>query len=97
MRSRSSREPGNTACEPENNTRRDHGVGAVGYTFVPLATETYGPLGVEAVKLLKDWAKTAEEVDLKDKNGYLVWMKREISRCRSSKAMLVCFNVLWVS
>ena len=68
-----------TAREAEKKKRRDHGVGAVGHTFVPFAIETYGRLGVEAVKLLKDWAKTAGEADLMDRNGNLVWMKREIS------------------
>ena len=79
MRSRASREPGITAREAEKKKRRDHGVGAVGHTFVPFAIETYGRLGVEAVKLLKDWAKTAGEADMMDRNSYLVWMKREIS------------------
>ena len=51
----------------------------MGHTFVPFAIETYGRLGVEAVKLLKDWAKTAGEADVMDRNSYLVWMKREIS------------------
>ena len=79
MRSRASREPDITAHEAENKKRRDHGVGAVGHTFVPFAIETYGRWGVEAVKLLKDWAKTDGEADLVDRNSYLVWMKREIS------------------
>ena len=57
MRSRASREPGITAREAEKKKRHDHGVGAVGHTFVPFTIETYGRLGVEAVKLLKDWAK----------------------------------------
>ena len=72
MRSRASREPGITAREAEKKNRRDHGVGEVGHTFVPFAIETYGRLGVEAVKLLKDWAKTAGEADLMDRNSYLV-------------------------
>ena len=46
---------------------------------MPFAIETYGRLGVEAVKLLKDWAKTAGEADMMDRNSHLVWMKREIS------------------
>ena len=62
MRSRASREPGITAREAEKKKRRDHGVGAVGHTFVPFAIETYGHLGVEAIKVLKEWAKTAGEV-----------------------------------
>jgi hypothetical protein len=38
--------------------RRDHAKdGAPGYTFVPFSIETYGRLGVEADKLLKDLAK----------------------------------------
>ena len=79
MRSRVSREPGNTAREAEKKKRRDHGVGAVGHTFVPFAIDTYWLLGVEAVRLLKDWAKTAGEADLMDRNSYIVWMKRETS------------------
>ena len=67
----------------------------MGHTFVPFAIETYGRLGVEAVKVLKDWAKTAGEADFMDRNSYLVWMKREIS-VSLIKAMLVCFVVLWV-
>ena len=51
----------------------------MGHTFVPFAIESYELLGVEAVKVLKDWAKTAGEADLMDRNSYLVWMKREIS------------------
>ena len=79
MQSRASREPVMTASEAEKKKRHDHGVGAVGHTFVPFAIETYGRLGVEAVKVLKDWAKTAGEADFMDRNSYLVWMKREIS------------------
>ena len=51
----------------------------MGHTFVPFAIETHGRLGVEAVKRLKDSAKTAGEADLVDGNSHLVWMKREIS------------------
>jgi hypothetical protein len=79
MRSRASREPGAAAKVAEAKKRSTHGVGAVGHTFVPFALESYGRLGLDALKLLRDWADAASGGGLFDRDGYLVWIKREIS------------------
>jgi hypothetical protein len=79
MRSRASREPGAAAKVAEAKKRSTHGVGAVGHTFVPFAIESYGRLGLDALRLLKDWADSACGGGRFDRNGYLVWIKREIS------------------
>jgi hypothetical protein len=78
-RDRASREPGSAAKVAEDGKRSKHGVGAVGHTFVPFAIESYGRLGLEALKLLNDWADTASGGGLFDRDSYLVWIKREIS------------------
>jgi hypothetical protein len=79
MRSRASREPGAAAKVAEAKKRSTHGVGAVGHTFVPFAIESYGRLGLDAMQLLKDWADSASGGGLFDRDGYLVWIKQEIS------------------
>ena len=58
-RDRASREPGSAAKVAEASKRSTHGAGAVGHTFVPFAIESYGRLGLEAFKLLHDWAASA--------------------------------------
>jgi hypothetical protein len=63
----------------EAKKRSTHGVGAVGHTFVPFAIESYGRLGLDALRLLKDWADSACGGGRFDRDGYLVWIKREIS------------------
>jgi hypothetical protein len=78
-RDRASREPGSAAKVAEASKRSIHGVGAVGHTFVPFAIESYGRLGLEALKLLRDWADSASSGGLFDRDGYLVWIKRELS------------------
>jgi hypothetical protein len=78
-RDRASREPGSAAKVAEASKRSNHGAGAVGHTFVPFAIESYGRLGLDAFKLLQDWAESASGGGLFDRDGYLVWIKREIS------------------
>jgi hypothetical protein len=79
MRSRASRELSAAATVAEAKKRSTHGVGAVGHTFVPFALESYGRLGSDALKLLKDWADAASGGGLFDRDDYLVWFKREVS------------------
>ena len=51
---------GTAAAARDKRKRRDHAHdGTPGYTFVPFSIESYGRLGVEADKLLKDWATWA--------------------------------------
>jgi hypothetical protein len=63
----------------EDGKRSKHGAGAVGHTFVPFAIESYGRLGLDALKMLKNWAETASSGGLFDMDSYLVWIKRKIS------------------
>jgi hypothetical protein len=63
----------------EASKRSTHGVGTVGHAFVPFAIESYGRLGLDALKLLHDWAESASGGGLLDRDGYLVWIKRELS------------------
>jgi hypothetical protein len=79
MRSRASREPGVAARVAAANKIRVHGAGATGHTFVPFAVESYGRLGLDALRLLRDWADSAAGGGLFDRDSYLVWIKRELS------------------
>ena len=58
---------------------RDHGSGTTEHKFVPVAIESYGRLGKHALGLLKDWADTASSGGGIDRDGFLTWIKREIS------------------
>jgi hypothetical protein len=59
--------------------RRDHAkAGAPGYTFVPFSIETYGRLGVEADKLLKDLAKEAASTGVWKRDVFLHWIRKDI-------------------
>jgi hypothetical protein len=79
MRSRASREPGVPARVAAGNKCRVHGAGATGHTFVPFAVESYGRLGLDALRLLRDWSDSASGGGLFDRDGYIVWIKRELS------------------
>jgi hypothetical protein len=77
QRERASREPGSAANVAEASKHSNHGVGAVGHTFVPFAIESFGRLGLDVV--LQDWADSASGGGIFDRDGYLVWIKWEIS------------------
>jgi hypothetical protein len=78
-RARASRELGSEAKVAAAGKRSTHGVGAVGHTFEPFALESYGRLGLDALKVLQAWADSASGGGLFDRAGYLVWIKRELS------------------
>jgi hypothetical protein len=59
MRSQASREPGVAAQVAAANQIRVHGAGATGHTFVPFAVESCGRLGLDALRLLRDWPDSA--------------------------------------
>lgn len=60
MRGKASKRIGAAATAREQAKRRDHARdGTPGYTFVPFSVETYGRLGPEADKLLRDLATEA--------------------------------------
>jgi hypothetical protein len=79
MRSRANREPGVAARVAAANKCCVHAAGASGHTFVPFAVESYGRLGLDALRLLRDWADSAAGGGLFDRDGYIVWIKRELS------------------
>ena len=53
--------------------------GTPGYQFIPFSVESYGRLGEDADRLLKDMAERAASTGSCDRNGFLHWMRKEIS------------------
>jgi hypothetical protein len=73
------------------NKIRVHGAGATGHTFVPFAVESYGRLGLDAFRLLQDWADSVAGVGLFDQNSFSVWIKPELSvALNQGNARLFC-------
>jgi hypothetical protein len=80
MRGRASKVFGAAAKAAEDSKHGSHARdGTSGYRFVPLAVESYGRLGSEAVELLNDWATSAARGGFYSRTAYLVWIKCEIS------------------
>ena len=72
--------PGATGAKAETRKWNDHGRGINGsYSFVPFAVETYGRLGRDAEKLLKDMAELAASTGDCDRDAFMHWMRKEIS------------------
>ena len=75
-----SKRAGAAAESRDKRKRKDHAKdGTPGYTFVPFSIETYGRLGVEADKLLKDLATEAASTGVWEREAFLHWIRKEIS------------------
>jgi len=75
-----SKQAGAAAAARDKRKRKDHANdGTPGYTFVPFSVETYGRLGVEADKLLKDLATEAASTGVWEREAFLHWIRKEIS------------------
>lgn len=80
VRAKASKTPGAAAEERAKAKRRYHEKnGTPGYRFVPFVVESYGRLGKDAENLLKSMADRASSSGDCDRNGYLHWIKKEIS------------------
>jgi hypothetical protein len=80
MRGKASKQAGAAATARDKAKRWDHAKdGTPGYTFVPFSIETYGQLGVEADKLLKDLASEAASTGVWERDVFLHWIRKEIS------------------
>lgn len=80
MRAMASKQAAAAATARDKAKRRDHAKdGTPGYTFVPFSIETYGRLGVEADKLLKDLAIDAASTGVWERDVFLHWIRKEIS------------------
>jgi hypothetical protein len=79
-RKKASEQPGAAAAERDKRKRKDHGAdGTPGYEFVPFSIESYGRLGLEADKLLKDIATEAASTGAWEMEVFLHWMRKEVS------------------
>jgi hypothetical protein len=76
MRAKAAKQPATTAVAREQAKRKD---GTVGYTFVAFSIGTYGRLGPEADKLLKELAKEAASTGIWVRDVFLQWMRSGIS------------------
>lgn len=79
-RAKASKVAGAAAAQKARDKRSTHETeGTPGYTFVPFIVETYGRLGVDAEQLLKELADVAASTGKCDREGYLHWIRKEIS------------------
>ena len=80
VRVKASKTPGAAAEERDKQKRLYHQKnGTPGYAFVPFSIETYGRLGKDAEKLLRDMAERAASTGECDRDCFLQWMRKEIS------------------
>ncbi len=80
VRVKASKTPGAAAEERAKAKRRYHEKhGTPGYQFVPFVVESYGMLGKDAEILLRNMADRAASTGDCDRDGYLHWMRKEIS------------------
>jgi hypothetical protein len=80
VRVKASKTPGAAAEERDKAKKRYHEKnGTPGYSFVPFSIETYGRLGKDAERLLKDMAVRAASTGDCDSVSFLHWMRKEIS------------------
>ena len=80
MRGPASKQIGAAAAARDEAKRNDHAKhGTPGYSFVPFSVESYGCLGKEADKLLKDLADGAASTGACERVSYLHWIRKEIS------------------
>lgn len=80
VRIKASKTPGAAAEERDKAKKRYHEKnGTPGYSFVPFSVESYGRLGKDAENLLKDMAERAASTGDCDRNGFLHWIRKEIS------------------
>ena len=80
IREQACKNGGAAAKYRERQKRRDHEKnGTPGYQFIPFSVESYGRLGEDADRLLKDMAERAASTGSCDRNGFLHWMRKEIS------------------
>ena len=79
-RKKASEQEGAAAAARDKRKRKDHAQdGTPGNTFVPFSIESYGRLGVEADKLLKDLATEAASTGAWERDVFLHWIRKEIS------------------
>jgi hypothetical protein len=80
MRAMAGKHAAAAATARDKAKRRDHAKdGTPDYTFVPFSIESYGRLGVEANKLLKDLSNEAASTGVWERDVFLHWIRKEIS------------------